>query len=73
MENNNVLKNDGGKKSQIGLVSACGTTCWSIQVFDFFIECNEVNAYLSLKYFLMTDEIMDKQDKASIKKLYIND
>ena len=73
MDNNNLLNNDGGKNSQIGLVSAHGTTFWPIRVFAFFMACTEVNVYLTLKYLLMTDEILDNQDKALIKNVYIND
>ena len=43
VKNHNVWRHYGVKKSQIGLDSARGTTCWTIGVFDFFIECTEVN------------------------------
>ena len=35
--NNNKSIDDGGKKYEIGLKSACRTTWWIIIVFDFFI------------------------------------
>ena len=55
MENHNVLRHDGGENSKIVLESARGTTWCPTRVFDFFIACTEVNAYLALKHFLKTD------------------
>ena len=58
VENHNSLSHDNGTKSQIGPGSAGGTTCYPTQVFLFFVACTEVNTYLYMKYFLMTDETL---------------
>ena len=36
VDNNNVLKHDGGINYQIGFYNEQGTTWWTIGVFDFF-------------------------------------
>ena len=76
VDNHNALRHDGGIKSQIGLESARRTTCWPTQVFAFFVACTELNTYLALKYFLLTDETFmkfrGKLAKALIYNLCIN-
>ena len=60
VDNNNALRHCGGNQYQIGLESAWGTTWWPIRVFAFIIVCNEVNAYLEMKYFLKRDDTFMK-------------
>ena len=60
VDNHNVLRDDGGTKSQTGLQIAWLKTWRPIRVFDLFIAFTEVNTYLSLKYFLKMDETFMK-------------
>ena len=56
MDNKNALMYDAGTNTQISLENARGTTRRTIRVFDFFIACNEVNAYLAMEYLLNRDD-----------------
>ena len=58
--NHNELRYDCGSKYQIVLDVIWGTTWWPIRVIPFFLACTEVNSYLALKYFLLTDEAFIK-------------
>ena len=54
VDNHNALRYYGG--TRIGLENTQVTTWWPIQVSNFFIACNEVNAYLAMKYFFKRDD-----------------